>query len=73
MKQSARDILKDKVKKLDSGKNKKMPVQESAETRMKLFSDKIQELQLTSRDKFLSLDQKMSSQIPGEKNKYRLT
>lgn len=46
LKQSAREIIEAKVKKLDPGKNKKMPVQESAETRMKLFSGKIQELQL---------------------------
>ncbi|WP_250296836.1 coiled-coil domain-containing protein [Wolbachia endosymbiont of Oedothorax gibbosus] len=75
LKKSAREILKDKVKKLDPGKNKEIFIEESAETRMKLFSDKIQELQLVSsiRDKFLSLDQKMCSRIPGKENKYQLT
>ncbi|MDX5462475.1 MAG: hypothetical protein O7157_02855 [Wolbachia endosymbiont of Tetragnatha montana] len=75
LKQSAREIIKAKVKKLDPGKNKEIFIEESAETRMKLFSDKIQELQLASsiRDKFLSSDQKMCNQTQGGVNEYQLT
>lgn len=45
------------------------------EAKMKCFSNKIQELQLTLsiRDKFLSPDQKMSSRIPGKENMYKLS
>ncbi|KAB2978088.1 hypothetical protein DEF52_03655 [Wolbachia endosymbiont of Nasonia oneida] len=45
------------------------------EAKMKCFSNKIQELQLTPsiRDKFLSLDQKMCSRIPGKENMYELS
>lgn len=75
LKESAKKILKDKIKKLDPGKNKEIFIEESAETRMELFLDKIQELRLASsiRDKFLSSDQKMCSRIPGKENKYQLT
>jgi hypothetical protein len=60
----------------DSGKLLKgIVVKELVEARMRFFSDKIQELQLTSsiRDKFLSPDQKMSSRIPGKENMYKLS
>ncbi|MGL9779867.1 MAG: hypothetical protein ACR5K5_06560, partial [Wolbachia sp.] len=75
LKQSAREIIKAKVKKLDPGKNKEIFIEESAETRMRFFSDKIQELQLASsiRDKFLSPDQKMCNQTQGGVNEYQLT
>ena len=45
------------------------------EAKMKCFSNKIQELQLTLsiRDKFLSPDQKMCSRIPGKENMYKLS
>ncbi|WP_353270798.1 hypothetical protein [Wolbachia endosymbiont (group A) of Hedychridium roseum] len=45
------------------------------EAKMKCFSNKIQELQLTPsiRDKFLSPDQKMCNQTQGGVNEYQLT
>ncbi|WP_425385844.1 coiled-coil domain-containing protein [Wolbachia endosymbiont (group A) of Barypeithes pellucidus] len=60
----------------DSGELlKEIVVKELVEARMRFFSDKIQELQLTPsiRDKFLSPDQKMCSQIPGKENMYELS
>ncbi len=60
----------------DSGKLlKEIVVKELVEARMRFFSDKIQELQLTSsiRDKFLSPDQKMCNQTQGGVNEYQLT
>ncbi|WP_341821465.1 hypothetical protein [Wolbachia endosymbiont (group A) of Myopa testacea] len=55
----------------DSGELlKEIVVKELVEARMRFFSDKIQELQLTSsiRDKFLSPDQKMCNQTQGGVN-----
>ncbi|WP_264329126.1 hypothetical protein [Wolbachia endosymbiont (group A) of Andrena hattorfiana] len=60
----------------DSGELlKEIVVKELVEARMRFFSDKIQELQLTSsiRDKFLSPDQKMCNQTQGGVNEYQLT
>ncbi|WP_265025480.1 coiled-coil domain-containing protein [Wolbachia endosymbiont (group A) of Bibio marci] len=60
----------------DSGELlKEIVVKELVEARMRFFSDKIQELQLTPsiRDKFLSPDQKMCSRIPGKENMYKLS
>ncbi|WP_341822579.1 hypothetical protein [Wolbachia endosymbiont (group A) of Clivina fossor] len=60
----------------DSGKLlKEIVVKELVEARMRFFSDKIQELQLTPsiRDKFLSPDQKMCNQTQGGVNEYQLT
>ncbi|WP_338406785.1 hypothetical protein [Wolbachia endosymbiont (group A) of Longitarsus flavicornis] len=60
----------------DSGELlKEIVVEELVEARMRFFSDKIQELQLTSsiRDKFLSTDQGMCNQTQGGVNEYQLT
>ncbi|WP_353270376.1 hypothetical protein [Wolbachia endosymbiont (group A) of Myopa testacea] len=60
----------------DSGELlREIVVKELVEARMRFFSDKIQELQLTSsiRDKFLSPDQKMCNQTQGGVNEYQLT
>ncbi|UVW83747.1 coiled-coil domain-containing protein [Wolbachia endosymbiont of Aedes albopictus] len=54
---------------------KEIVVKKLIEARMRFFSDKIQELQLTSsiRDKFLSTDQGMCNQTQGGVNEYQLT
>ncbi len=60
----------------DSGELlKEIVVKELVEARMRFFSDKIQELRLTSsiRDKFLSTDQGMCNQTQGGVNEYQLT
>ncbi|MFP3022730.1 MAG: hypothetical protein ACEY3K_07420, partial [Wolbachia sp.] len=60
----------------DSGELlKEIVVKGLVEARMRFFSDKIQELQLTSsiRDKFLSTDQGMCNQTQGGVNEYQLT
>ncbi|MFP3015388.1 MAG: coiled-coil domain-containing protein [Wolbachia sp.] len=54
---------------------KEIVVKKLIEARMRFFSDKIQELRLTSsiRDKFLSTDQGMCNQTQGGVNEYQLT
>lgn len=52
---------------------KKFVVQKLTEAEMKCFSDKVQVLASSIRDKFLSPDEKMCSKISEENNEYQLT
>lgn len=52
---------------------KKFVVQKLTEAEMKCFSDNIQQLASSIRDKFLSPDQRMCNQTQGEVNEYQLT
>lgn len=52
---------------------KKFVVQKLTEDEMKCFSDKIQQLASSIRDKFLSPDQRMCNKTQGRVNEYQLT
>lgn len=52
---------------------KKFVVQKLTEAEMKCFSDKIQQLASSIRDKFLSPDQRMCNKTQGRVNEYQLT
>ncbi|WP_264683332.1 MULTISPECIES: coiled-coil domain-containing protein [unclassified Wolbachia] len=57
----------------DNDSAKKFVVQKLTEAEMKCFSDKIQQLASSIRDKFLSPDQRMCNQTQGRVNEYQLT
>ncbi len=57
----------------DNDSAKKFVVQKLTEAKMKCFSDKIQQLASSIRDKFLSPDQRMCNQTQGGVNQYQLT
>ncbi|WP_254229709.1 hypothetical protein [Wolbachia pipientis] len=57
----------------DNDSAKKFVVQKLTEAKMKCFSDKIQQLASSIRDKFLSPDQRMCNQTQGGVNEYQLT
>ncbi|WGJ61738.1 hypothetical protein [Wolbachia endosymbiont of Frankliniella intonsa] len=52
---------------------KKFIVKELIKAQIKCFSDKVQQLASSIRDKFLCPDQKMCIKISGKNNEYRLT
>ncbi|AGJ99366.1 hypothetical protein wNo_09900 [Wolbachia endosymbiont of Drosophila simulans wNo] len=52
---------------------KKFVVQKLTEAEMKYFSDKVQQLASSIRDKFLSPDQRMCNKTQGRVNEYQLT
>ncbi|WP_264688529.1 hypothetical protein [Wolbachia endosymbiont (group B) of Catoptria pinella] len=52
---------------------KKFVVQKLTEAQIKCFSDKVQQLASSIRDKFLSPDQGMCNQTQGGVNEYQLT